>query len=127
MLDVVDIMSADSIADASTSDSPQSMQNRPTTPQVTSSVLKNESANSSASGSVSSRKRRSPASPDDATPRALRQRPVLHPIDNEVSCHSPALTRHGSLTRTLSLGATPSSFIGSPVKKKRRLSSIKRL
>ena len=63
-------------------------------------------------------------------------RPILQSIDNDISVgdtsnillRSPTVaTQRTLLHRHSSACDTPSSFIGSPVKKKRRMSSIKRL
>jgi hypothetical protein len=102
----------------------------PPSPPITASLLMLKSPVYSESGrseSSSARKRPSPSSPDEATPIAQRSRSVLQPINNEPKVQSPAVeSRPPSLGRTLSCD-TPCSFVGSPVKKKRRLSSIKRL
>jgi hypothetical protein len=88
-------------------------------------MLKSPLGSSDSDTSVS-RKRRSPSSPEEPTPLAQRSRSVLQPIDNEPKIMSPVVESIPPLRRTLSC-ETPSSFVGSPVKKKRRLSSIKRL
>lgn len=102
----------------------------PPSPPITASLLMLKSpvySEPSGSDASTARKRRSPSSPNEVTPVAQRSRTVLQPIDNEPKVLSPTVdSRPPSLGRTLSCD-TPSSFVGSPVKKKRRLSSIKRL
>lgn len=113
------------IEDLSTSDSPQASPRRPATPPIRASLLSLGSPQYSESESGVTRKRPSPVSPDEATPPLQRSRSVLHAIDNEISSRSSSrelLARQSSI-----LSEAPSSFVGSPVKKKRRMSSIKRL
>ena len=101
---------AKELAEISTEDSPLS-------PSISASLLLLKSPLYSDSGSESSRKRSACLSPADE-PSPQRNRSILQPIDNGM---------RKVLTRQPSQCDTPSSFVGSPVKKKRRLSSIKRL
>ena len=118
----------------STADSPDTP--RAVTPPIIASLQTLDSPSFSDdedTDKVANRKRRSPASPnDEASPVAQRSRSILHPIDNSIESkmlvRSPTVQGGRSLVgRSSSLGETPSSFVGSPVKKKRRLSSIMRL
>ena len=74
-------------------------------------------------------RKRAPPSPSSTPPRVGR-RPILHSIDNEriedtssIPLRSPTFAASSMLLRH----DTPSSFLGSPIKKKRRMSSINRL
>ena len=120
------------VTEISTEDSPETP--RVATPPIKASLHMLDSPRSSEEEAelLINRKRRSPSSPNDETsPVPQRSRSILQPIDNAfdtVKVRSPTVENRASLGRHSSVGGeTPSSFIGSPVKKKRRLSSIKRL
>ena len=110
------------VTEISTEDSPETP--RAVTPPIIASLQTLESPcfseHDDETAVVGNRKRPSPSSPnEEVSPVPQRSRSILQPIDNSV--------RSPTLARRCSLGDTPSSFVGSPIKKKRRLSSIKRL